>query len=522
MFNFKQVFHFSSGYLKKFLTMFGYKMPSCSAGCAANCPNVLSQKNQDKNQDKTLDNLFKHIDKNKANYIDDLREAVAIQSVSVWIEKRDEVRKMMHWASEKLEKLGAVTELRELGNQKISDGQDVKLPPVLIGHFPMDENKKTVLIYGHLDVQPAHLSDGWDSDPFVLTEKGGKLYGRGTTDDKGPVLCWFHAIEAYKAIGEELPVNIKFVFEGMEESGSEGLEEFLQAEKNKHLSGIDYICISDNNWLGTDKPCITYGLRGISYFGIHVTCATKDLHSGTYGGKVHEAVPDLVYLLNTLEDENGKILIDNIYREVAAVSPEEEIMYKTIVYDVAANRKMAGAKILAHDENKESLLMHGWRFPSLSIHGIEGAFSEYGTKTVIPCSVIGKFSIRTVPDQNPKQIEEYVRKHLDHHWKLRKSPNEMEVVAYHHGRPWVEDTSHPNYQAGIRATEIVYGVKPDFTRAGGSIPITLTFQEATGKNILLLPIGAGDDGEHSQNEKINIRNYIQGTKLLGAYLYCLK
>lgn len=149
-----------------------------------------------------------------------------------------------------------------------------------------DPKKKTILIYGHLDVQPALKEDGWDTDPWVLTEKDGKLYARGATDDKGPVLAWLHAIEAYQAIGEPLPVNLKFCFEGTEEVGSHGLAEVLEAEKNKFLSGTDYVCISDNYWLGTTKPCLTYGLRGNCYFYIEVQCAQKDLHSGVYGGTV--------------------------------------------------------------------------------------------------------------------------------------------------------------------------------------------------------------------------------------------
>lgn len=127
---------------------------------------------------------------------------------------------------------------------------------------------------------------GWDTEPFVLTEKDGKLFGRGASDDKGPVLCWLHAIECYQSLGEDVPVNIKFVFEAMEESGSEGLEELLFTEKAKFLAGVDYVCISDNYWLGTTKPCITYGLRGVCYFFIEVECASKDLHSGVFGGTV--------------------------------------------------------------------------------------------------------------------------------------------------------------------------------------------------------------------------------------------
>ncbi|KAK9680218.1 Peptidase family M20/M25/M40 [Popillia japonica] len=466
-----------------------------------------------------LTRLFAEIDRHKAKYIKNLEEAVAIQSVSAWPDKRPEIKRMVEWTSEKLKQLGVEVSLHDVGTQKLPDSRTIPLPPVLFGTYKAGDNKKTVCIYGHLDVQPALKEDGWDTEPFMLTEKNEKLYGRGSSDDKGPVLCWIHALEAFKAIGLEIPVNIKFIFEGMEESGSEGLEDLLRDQKDKYLKDVDYVCISDNYWLGTDKPCITYGLRGICYFGLEIECASKDLHSGVFGGTVIEGMADLIYLLNTLVDKNGKILIPGIYAEVAPEAPGERDIYQKIHFDVDEYKKNIGTSSLAHRGIKEELLMHRWRHPSLSIHGIEGAFSEPGQKTVIPRKVIGKFSIRIVPNQQPAQIEKYVVDYINSKWNERGSPNTMKVYLAHGGEPWTEDPHHPHYQAGIRATKYVYNVEPDLTREGGSIPITLALQQATGKNVILLPVGAGDDGAHSQNEKIDIRNYIQGTKLLGAYLY---
>ncbi|KAJ8950159.1 hypothetical protein NQ314_008012 [Rhamnusium bicolor] len=454
--------------------------------------------------------LFKHIDENKQKYIKNLQEAVSIQSVSAWTHKRNEVCKMVEWTSTRLRELGAQTELRDIGVQELPDKSTIRLPPVLFGTLGNDIKKKTVLIYGHLDVQPAYIEDGWDSEPFVLTEKDGKLFGRGASDDKGPVLCWIHAIEGFQTVGVDLPVNIKFVFEGMEECGSEGLDELLFAEKDKFLAGVDFVCISDNYWLGKNKPCLTYGLRGVCYFFVEVECASKDLHSGVFGGTVHEAMTDLIYLLNTLVDKDGKILIPGLYNEVAPLLEGENEIYKKIDFDIAEYRENVGCKSLLHNEEKEKILMHRWRYPALSIHGIEGAFSEPGQKTVIPKKVIGKFSIRIVPNQEPKQIEKYVVDHLEKLWKERGSPNKMKAFMADGGHPWTENPSHPHYGAAIKATRYVYNVDPDLTREGGSIPVTLTFQKATGKNTILLPVGAGDDGAHSQNEKVDVRNYIGG------------
>ncbi|CAG5115314.1 unnamed protein product [Candidula unifasciata] len=180
-------------------------------------------------------------------------------------------------------------------------------------------------------------------------------------------------------------------------------------------------------------------------------------------------------------------------------------------------QKILGPKKLLKD-NKAEVLMARWRHPSLSIHGIEGAFSAPGAKTVIPRKVIGKFSIRLVPHQTPAEIERLVKQHIENVYKQTGSPNRVKVDMGHGGKPWVSDINDPNYVAARKATKIVHGVEPDLTREGGSIPVTLTFQEATGKNVILLPMGASDDGAHSQNEKINRSNYIQGIKIFAAYI----
>jgi len=466
-----------------------------------------------------LQRLFQHVDAHKAEYIKNLKDAVAIKSVSAWPDTRPDITTMINWTVEKLKAIGTTIELADVGVQTLPDGRTLPLPKVILGILGNDPAKKTVCIYGHLDVQPALREDGWDTEPFVLTEKDGKLYGRGSTDDKGPVLCWIHAIEGFQALGIPIPVNIKFVFEGMEESGSEGLDELLFARKDDFLKNVDYVCISDNYWLGKEKPCITYGLRGICYFFLEVECAVKDLHSGVFGGTVHEAMSDLVYLLGTLVNKDGRIQITDLYKDVAPLRPNENEIYEKISFDVAEYKKDLGASLLLHKEDKTQLLMHRWRYPSLSIHGIEGAFYEPGQKTVIPRKVIGKFSIRIVPNQEPDQIEKYVSDYVNAKWAERDSPNKMRVFMSHGGKPWAEDPNHPHYIAAKKATKHVYHIEPDMTCEGGSIPVTLTLQQATGKNVVLLPVGASDDGAHSQNEKIDVRNYIEGTKLLGSYLY---
>ncbi|KAH8361679.1 hypothetical protein KR084_011451, partial [Drosophila pseudotakahashii] len=462
---------------------------------------------------------FSFVDSKKGDYIEALKTVVGIQSVSAWADKRGEIDRMVNWTADRLKALGAEIELADVGQQTLPSGQIIPLPKVLLGTLGKDASKKTVLVYGHLDVQPALKEDGWNTNPFELTEVDGKLFGRGASDDKGPVLCWIHAIEAYNKLNIPLSLNVKFVFEGMEESGSEGLDDLLMRRKNDFLADVDYVCISDNYWLGKKRPCLTYGLRGLAYFQVEVECSSKDLHSGVFGGTVHEAMPDLCYLLSVLVDKDTKILIPGVDRDVAPQLKNEQEIYENIDFEVSDYKKDIGVDQLPHNGDKTRLLQARWRYPSLSVHGIEGAFYEPGAKTVIPKKVIGKFSLRLVPDQDPDHIEECVVKYLNDKWTERDSPNKMKVTMLSAGKPWTEDPNHPHYEAAKRAIRHVFHVEPDMTREGGSIPVTLTLQEATGKNVILVPVGACDDGAHSQNEKIDIYNYIEGTKLLGAYLH---
>ncbi|KAB0796725.1 hypothetical protein PPYR_10786 [Photinus pyralis] len=463
--------------------------------------------------------LFKYIDSHSSEYIETLREAVAIQSVSASAERRQDTCRMVDWTAERLRNARCDVVIKDIGYEKLADGSEIPLPPVIFATLGSDKNKKTICIYGHLDVQPASVGDGWDSDPFTLTERDGKLYGRGATDDKGPVLCWIHAIEAYHAMGVEIPVNIKFVFESMEESASVGLEELLTQEKNTYFSDIDYVCVSDNYWVGTQTPSITYGLRGNCAFQVEVECAKQDLHSGVHGGTVHEAMADLIYLLDSLTDNEGNIPIPNFSKSVAPLTEEEKSLYDPITFDVNECRKTIGCNKLRHNEDKVQLLMHRWRYPALSIHGIEGAFSGSGSKTVIPKKVIGKFSIRIVPNQETDEVNEMVVAYLGDKWKERGSPNNFKVIVERSGKHWSEDPFHPHYTAAREATRHVYGVEPDLTREGGSIAIVADLKRVLQKNIVLLPVGTGDDGAHAENEKINIRNYIEGTKMFLAYMY---
>lgn len=467
-----------------------------------------------------IEKFMAEVDKNERHFIERLRQAIAIPSVSGDPAHRKDVFNMAEFLVKELKALGADVETRDLGKQDWQGtGQILDLPPAVLATLGNDPSKKTILLYCHYDVQPALIEDGWNTDPFTLVEnENDQLVGRGATDDKGPLLGWINAIETHQKLGLELPVNLKFCLEGMEESGSEGLEDLIRAEADKYFKNVDAVCISDNYWLGTRKPVITYGLRGVSYFHLTIKGPAADLHSGVFGGTIHEPMTDLVAVLSKLVQPDGKILIPGVYDQVRPLTDEEDATYDTLDFSLDDLHAAVGNKTNIHPDAKLTL-QHRWRYPSLSIHGVEGAFHQPGDKTVISSKVIGKFSIRTVPDIEPKKLTELVKNYVTEEFNKLGSKNTLKIECSHDGNHWISSPNHPNFVAAAKAVETVYNVKPDLTREGGSIPVTLCFQEALNKNVLLLPMGRGDDGAHSINEKLDKSNYIQGTKLLGVYLH---
>ena len=426
---------------------------------------------------------------------------------------------MSEFLVSELTELGAHVESRPLGPQPGKKNLD--LPPVVIARYGSDPKKRTILIYGHYDVQPAGIEDGWATDPFKLTvDDKNRMYGRGSTDDKGPVVGWLNAIQAHQEARLEIPVNLLMCFEGMEEYGSEGLDDFIEKEAKPggFFESADACCISDNYWLGTEKPCLAYGLRGCNYYSLSISGPGQDLHSGIFGGAAQEPMIDLVRVLGRLVNTDGKIQIPGINEMVAPLSDDEKSIYPDLSYSINDFYEALGSKTSIYND-KENTLMARWRYPSLSIHGVEGAFSQPGAKTVIPAKVIGKFSIRTVPNMESDKVDSLVFKFVKDEFAKLGSKNTMSIELQHAGNWWVASPKHWNFAAAGKAVERVYGVKPDLTREGGSIPVTLTFEKATGKNVLLLPMGSSTDAAHSINEKLDRRNYIEGTKMLGAYLH---
>ncbi|XP_070309082.1 beta-Ala-His dipeptidase isoform X2 [Odocoileus virginianus] len=394
-----------------------------------------------------LEKVFQYIELHQDEFVQTLKEWVAVESN--WVQPVPRLRRELHQmaglAADQLQGLGARLASVDTGFHQLPDGQTLPIPPILLAELGSDPKKPTVCFSGHTDVQPARQEDRWLTDPYTLTEVDGKLYGRGTTDNKGPVLACINAVSAFKALDEGLPVNVKFLIKGMEEARSLALEELVWKEKSGFFSSVDCIVILDNLWISQRKPALIYGTRGNSYFTVEVKCRDQDFHSGTFGGILNESMADLVALLGSLVDKSGCILVPGLYEHVAPVT-EEKRMYEAIDLDVGEFRSSSRVKGLLFD-TKEELLMHLWRYPSLSIHGIEGAFHEPGAKTVIPGRVIGKFSIRLVPHVDMSVVETQVKQHLEYIFSKRNSSNQMTVSTALGLHPWIANISDHQYLA---------------------------------------------------------------------------
>ncbi|KAF7549369.1 hypothetical protein G7Z17_g6431 [Cylindrodendrum hubeiense] len=461
-----------------------------------------------------MDHYYAKVDELEDRFINRLRKGIRIPSISAYASHRSDVFAMAEFIIQEMTALGIEGRLRPLGKEP---NTDLDLPPLVIGRYGKDPKKPTILVYSHYDVQPAAIEDGWDRNPWDLTiEADGTLHGRGTSDDKGPLLAWLNAIEAFQEAGVEVPANLVFCFEGMEENGSTGFRQTLEEEARTSLADIDAVCITDTTWGGNSHPSITRGLRGVLFYILTVTGAKRDAHSGLFGGHLSEPMTDVATLMSSLVDSTGRILVPGIYEGVKEVSNSERAAIETLHLSAEDVDPGLGGRNL-HDSIADTIIARS-RLPSLSLHRIENAMPGAGAVTSIPAKVQGKFSIRTVADMSAEHVNRLVKDHIKSEFKSLKSVNSAELVCVHKSNWFFEDVDHWNYQAAKMATKAVWNKEPDITCEGGSIPIALDLKEVLGKNVLLLPMGKPSDGAHSINEKLDKPNYLNGIKLFGSYL----
>jgi len=447
----------------------------------------------------TTTELTAWVEREKARLLDDLSTWLRIPSVSTLPEHADDCRKAAAWLTGRLDRLGFRVETIETERH-----------PILWAVGPDVPGAPTVLVYGHYDVQPPDPLNEWITPAFTPTVRNGNLYARGSADDKGQVFCVATALEAVKAVGGRVPVNVRFLIEGEEEVGSKSLTKFLTAEPDR--TAADAVIVPDVHMVAPGYPSVDTALRGIIHAEIHVRTLEKDLHSGLYGGAAPNAIETLWHLLESLKGPDGKIRVPGIYDRVARPAKKELDAWRRLPIKEPGFRKEAGAKALT-GERKFTFLERIWARPTFEVHGIVGGFTGAGAKTVIPAEATAKCSLRLVPNQRAKEVATLFEKAVK-----KAAPKFADVTV-------TILTTHDPAQSPIDAwpfevLDEAYrevwkrGVAP--IRSGGSIPIVPLLQQRKAP-VLLTGIGLPDDGLHAPNEKLTLDQLWKGIVLFGRF-----
>jgi acetylornithine deacetylase/succinyl-diaminopimelate desuccinylase-like protein len=379
--------------------------------------------------------------------------------------------------------------------------------PVVYGEKVIDPSKPTVLVYGHYDVQPAEPLELWHSGPFDPVIKDGKVFARGSADDKGQFYMHVKALEILVRTNS-LTTNIKFLIEGEEEVGSPNLGKFVA--EHKDLLKTDVILISDSALLSMDTPTLDVGMRGLSYIEIEVTGPNRDLHSGTYGGAVANPVTMLCKLIASCHDENNHISIPGFYDDVAKATQEERDLLAKAPFDEQEYKDELGVKEVWGEKGFTVNERTGIR-PTLEVNGIWGGYTGEGAKTVLPSKAYAKVSCRLVPNQSTDKITKLLINYFENN-----APDGVTVKAtlHHGGEPYVTPIDHPGYQAAAKAIRETFGKDPIPVRGGGSIPICTVLEKELGVKIVFMGFGLDNDNLHSPNEKFNLENYYKGIETI--------
>jgi acetylornithine deacetylase/succinyl-diaminopimelate desuccinylase-like protein len=449
-----------------------------------------------------MDFIGNYIETHKDRMLDELMEVLRIPSVSADPKYKGDVEKTAQWMAEKLRASGA-------DDVEVfpTDGH-----PIVFGQKLIDPSKPTVLVYGHYDVQPADPVELWTSPPFEPVIKDGKIYARGACDDKGQVYMHLKAFEAMMA-NNALPVNVKFIIEGEEEVGSEHLEGFIKANKDK-LS-CDVILISDTSIVANDVPSITNGLRGLCYMEVEVTGPNRDLHSGVYGGGVANPINTLCDMIASLIDEKGHITVEGFYDDVILVSDAERAEMAKTPFNLEAYKKDLGIDEVKGEEGYTTLERVSIR-PTLDVNGIWGGYTGEGSKTVLPSKAHAKISMRLVPGQTAEKTAQLFAAHFN---KIAPPYVKVKVTNHHGGEPVVVPLDFPPMQAAMKAMEKSFGITPIPTREGGSIPIVALFESVLGAKSILMGFGLNSDAIHSPNEHYGLFNYYKGIETIPWFFH---
>jgi len=443
-----------------------------------------------------MEEIIGFVNSNKDRYLSELKEFLAIPSVSSQKNHDGDTRNCAQWVAD---------EMRRVGMQ---NAQIFETPghPVVYSEWMGAPGKPTVLFYGHYDVQPVDPVNLWTSPPFEATIRGDNLFARGSADDKGQVYIHFKAVEAYMKNGGSLPVNLKMIIEGEEEVGSENLEDFVKSHKD--LLKADLVLISDSSMFAKGVPSVCYGLRGLTYMEIEVTGPNRDLHSGSFGGSVHNPIQALTEMIASLHDKKGKITIPGFYKDVRRLTKAERSSFRKLPWNDKQYAKDLGVGKL-YGEQGFTTLERLWARPTLECNGIWGGYTEEGAKTVLPSKAFAKISMRLVPDQNSDKVAKMFERHFR---KIAPKTVKVSVRALHGGEPAITPIDSPGVQAAVSALQKGFGKKPLYQREGGSIPIVVQFKNILGLDTVLLGFGLPDENAHAPDEFINLDNFFGGIR----------
>ena len=388
--------------------------------------------------------------------------------------------------------------------------------PLVYGDWLHAPEAPTLLCYGHYDVQPAEPLEKWNTPPFEPTQIGEDLFARGAADDKGLAILPIKAVEHFLANGRPLPVNVRFLYEGEEESGGDHIASHLAQYAGELKANAALIC--DTEMFAPGMPTICTGLRGILYGELIVRTGRTDLHSGVYGGNVRNAVEEAARLVAALKDADGRVIVPGFYEGVAVPAETELASWRTLPFDVEKYREKEAQVFALHGDPDYGLLERVWCRPTLEIHGIRGGFTGEGAKTVIPCEAVVKLSARLVPDQDPHHCVAMLTQHLA---AITPAGVETQFRLLHSAPAALVDADSPFVQKCAAAMSEAFGAPTVYMRSGGSIPIVGLFAGKLGIPSVLAGFGLPDDNLHAPNEKIHLPNLTRGLAALVRYFEIL-
>jgi acetylornithine deacetylase/succinyl-diaminopimelate desuccinylase-like protein len=450
-----------------------------------------------------LQKALDYANQNRERFLNDLIDVLKIPSISTDAEFKGDVQRAAEWMANHLKGLG----MEHVEVMSTEGGH-----PVVYGDYLKNPGAPTVLVYGHYDVQPADPLELWQSGPFEPEVRGDLLFARGSSDMKGQVLAALSAIESVMK-NDEMPVNLKFLLEGEEEIGSKNLEPFIK--KHADMFKADVSLNPDAGMLGADQPTITYGLRGLAYLEINVWGPNADLHSGLYGGAVHNPAQVLAELIAKMHDEKGRITLPGFYDSVRPLSEQERADFARLPNDDASYLADTGVPALWGEEGYTSAERTGAR-PTLEVNGFLSGWTGPGSKTVLPAKAMAKISCRLVPDQTPQEVKAQMIRFMEENapktikWEVKDLTSSPTAIA---------DLNNPGVKAMEKAMESVWGVRPFYRREGGSIGAVAMLQQICGVESVLVGTGMPTDNVHSPNEHLHLPTWYKGIDAFIHFFY---